>query len=85
VAQAAYDCNWHDTTLSLKRSLTMVMLRAQKPAALTAWKFFEVDLETFTTVSSVSHGTISYWHENMCYSFSENSASGLQARDARYW
>jgi len=69
VAQAAYDCNWHDTTLSLKRSLTMVMFRAQKPAKLTAWKFFEVDLEMFTMVSNVLNGTISYWHETICYSF----------------
>jgi len=69
VAQAAYDCNWCDTNLSLKRSLAMVMLRAQKPGKLTAWKFFEVDLKTFTTVSTVLHGTISYWHETMCYYF----------------
>jgi hypothetical protein len=69
VAQAAYDCNWHDANLSLKRSLMMVMLRAQKPAKITAWKFFEADLKTFTRVSSVFHGTISYWHETMCYPF----------------
>jgi hypothetical protein len=55
VAQAAYDCAWCDTPLSFKRSLTLVIFRAQKPVKLTAWKFFDVDIQTFTTVSSLTH------------------------------
>jgi hypothetical protein len=54
VAQAAYDCDWCDAPSSFKSSLTIIMLRAQKPVKLTAWKFFEVGLEMFTMVNSLT-------------------------------
>jgi len=50
VAQAAYNCDWCDAPQSFKKSLTMIMLRAQKPVKITAWKFFDVDLQMFTMV-----------------------------------
>jgi hypothetical protein len=53
VAQAAYDINWCDASLSFKTSLRMIMVRAQKPVKLTAWKFFDVDVKTFAAVNSL--------------------------------
>jgi hypothetical protein len=55
VAQAAYDCDWCDAPASFRTSLIMIMMRAQKPVKLTAWKFFEVDLEMFITVNSITY------------------------------
>nr|NP_001166618.1 olfactory receptor 58 [Bombyx mori]BAH66352.1 olfactory receptor [Bombyx mori] len=51
VATAAYSCPWYTFPTSLKRSLLVIMIRAQQPALLTAGGFTTLSLETFVTVS----------------------------------
>jgi hypothetical protein len=51
VYQAAYDCEWYDTSPSFKTSIQIIMRQAQKARTLTAANFCSVSLETFTAVS----------------------------------
>lgn len=52
VADGVYDCGWEKIDdESLKKQLILIMLRAQKAKKLSAMKFVNVSLETFTTVS----------------------------------
>ncbi|XP_023708399.1 odorant receptor 4 [Cryptotermes secundus] len=63
LAQAAYDCDWLDAPQSFKRSLVTIMCRAQKPVRLTAWKFFNVDLQTFTSVLRATYSFYQVLHK----------------------
>jgi odorant receptor len=53
VAAAAYKSEWFGSNnRKMKVALLMMIQRSQKPTVLTAFKFSEVKLEVFTTVSS---------------------------------
>ncbi|KAJ9575532.1 hypothetical protein L9F63_007602, partial [Diploptera punctata] len=47
IGEAAYNCKWLNAPQPFKKSLTMMIMRAQKPIKLTAWKFSNVDLTMF--------------------------------------
>ncbi|XP_062525493.1 olfactory receptor 45 isoform X2 [Bombyx mori] len=51
VATAVYSCPWYTFPTSLKRSLLVIMIRAQQPALLTAGGFAPLLLDTFVSVS----------------------------------
>nr|XP_037868150.1 olfactory receptor 47 isoform X2 [Bombyx mori] len=55
VATAAYSCPWYTFPTSLKRSLLVIMIRAQQPALLTAGGFTTLSLETFVTIMKASY------------------------------
>ncbi|XP_047996341.1 odorant receptor 67a-like [Leguminivora glycinivorella] len=50
LATAAYSCPWLEMPKDLKKNLVLVIARAQKPLALTAYNLVTVSLPTFTTV-----------------------------------
>ncbi|PSN46067.1 Odorant receptor 62 [Blattella germanica] len=62
VADAAYNCDWVNGPEPFKKSLIMLIWRAQKPVKLTAWKFFTVDLNLFITVMKTSYSYYQVMH-----------------------
>lgn len=52
VAVAAYNCNWVDADDDIRKSLLLIILRAQRECYLTVGKFSKVTLETFLNVSN---------------------------------
>ncbi|XP_072946479.1 odorant receptor 67c-like [Epargyreus clarus] len=54
VYQAVYNCKWYETDQSFKRSVLIVMIRAQTPCKLTAMNFVDLNLPAFTTILSRS-------------------------------
>lgn len=51
VAQAAYDCPWIDRNIRFKKTLIILITRAQRPICITAGKFAKLSLVTFIAVS----------------------------------
>ncbi|NP_001292437.1 uncharacterized protein LOC105398380 [Plutella xylostella] len=58
VAAAAYSCQWHKTSPSCQRALMFLIKRSQKPIALTAMNFTNINLTTF---SSILYKSYSYF------------------------
>nr|XP_037868148.1 olfactory receptor 45 isoform X2 [Bombyx mori] len=55
VATAVYSCPWYTFPTSLKRSLLVIMIRAQQPALLTAGGFAPLLLDTFVSIMKASY------------------------------
>lgn len=52
VADGAYNCGWEEfADETFKKQIVLIVRRAQKPQRLTALKFADISLQTFTTVS----------------------------------
>lgn len=63
VANGAYECDWtEDDDIDFKKHIHMIILRAQRLNKLTAMKFAEVSLESFTTV-------IKLFYKFSCFTF----------------
>lgn len=50
IANAAYNSNWFDASLSIKRLIMFIIMRSQKPIYLTAGKFTPASIESFEMV-----------------------------------
>ncbi|KAG5666588.1 hypothetical protein PVAND_014606 [Polypedilum vanderplanki] len=49
VAKNAYFCNWEEIeSVEIKKKILIILMRSQKSAAFTNWKFSEVSLEQFS-------------------------------------
>lgn len=53
VAFGVYDSEWTDLEIELRKQLTLIILRAQKPQRLSAMNFAAISLETFAAVSGI--------------------------------
>jgi odorant receptor len=51
LGDSIYSCDWYSDQRKMKTIMVMMMQRAQKPNALTAFNFSVLDLEAFTVVS----------------------------------
>lgn len=51
IAEGVYNSNWYNGQSTIKKQLLLVMLRAQRPQYLTALKFSNVSLMSFTLVT----------------------------------
>ena len=51
VHHALYGCTWYDRSESFKRTMLLVIRRAQRPVRLTAGKLYIASMETFARVS----------------------------------
>nr|QAB43925.1 olfactory receptor OR46 [Oedaleus asiaticus] len=58
VSTAAYSCGWPDGSSRLRRSLLLVICRAQRPLGLTAGRMFPINKATFL---SLVQATYSYY------------------------
>nr|WBF91028.1 odorant receptor SameORX [Schistocerca americana] len=58
VSTAAYSCGWPESSCQLRRSLLLVICRAQRPLALTAGRMFLINRATFL---SLLQATYSYY------------------------
>ncbi|KAJ9601575.1 hypothetical protein L9F63_000318 [Diploptera punctata] len=54
VGEAAYDSGWEDAEPSVKQTVCIIMVRAQKPAIIRGGQFYITNLETVSAVSIVS-------------------------------
>ena len=52
IATSAYNTEWYNYSVKFQRMILLVMVRAQKSQTITAWKFFDVSLESFQWVNS---------------------------------
>ncbi|CAG2057212.1 unnamed protein product, partial [Timema podura] len=55
VAVAAYESDWYDAPLYIKKTLKMVMLRANRPVSLSVSKFKPLTLTTFEGILKVAY------------------------------
>ncbi|KAL7031973.1 hypothetical protein ACKWTF_007187 [Chironomus riparius] len=53
IATSAYNSQWYNSSVKTQRSIILIMIRAQKAQTVTAWKFFDVSLETFQWVINI--------------------------------
>ncbi|KAJ9600303.1 hypothetical protein L9F63_009379 [Diploptera punctata] len=51
----AYSSLWYIQTTSIKKSISMIIMRAQKPVVLNAGPFFSLSLETFGKIMQTSY------------------------------
>ncbi|XP_067013020.2 odorant receptor 4-like [Anabrus simplex] len=65
VQQAAYDSGWHSSSCSsqFRKSIQMMIMRAQKPTKLTALSFADVSLQFFTKVLRTSYSFYTLLHQ----------------------
>ncbi|EDW85832.2 uncharacterized protein Dwil_GK22930 [Drosophila willistoni] len=54
IAAAAYKQNWYDSATSYKKSLLLILMRAQKPAELSARGIIIISLDTFTILINIT-------------------------------
>nr|WPO56471.1 odorant receptor [Leucinodes orbonalis] len=54
VSSAVYNSLWYETDTRTKKSMLLILMRAQKPCKLTACKFADLNLSAFTTILSRS-------------------------------
>ncbi|KAI5644678.1 7tm odorant receptor domain-containing protein [Phthorimaea operculella] len=54
ISEGIYKCRWYDTDPGVKRSIFLILIRAQKPCRLTAADFADLNLTAFTTILSRS-------------------------------
>lgn len=52
ITNAAYNHNWSDAPPDYKKSLLIIIARAQRPAELTAMGYLPVSLDTFKQVGT---------------------------------
>ncbi|XP_018401478.1 PREDICTED: uncharacterized protein LOC108778724 [Cyphomyrmex costatus] len=52
IANAAYESLWYDLLANQKKTITFIIMRAQKQVMITAGRITNLSLETFTSVSS---------------------------------
>jgi len=50
IATSAYNSEWYAGSKKFRRLILQVMVRAQNPQTITAWKFFDMSLEVFQWV-----------------------------------
>ncbi|XP_030242608.1 odorant receptor 85f [Drosophila navojoa] len=55
ITNAAYNHNWSDAPPDYKKSLLIIIARAQRPAELTAMGYLPVSLDTFKQVMTVTY------------------------------
>ncbi|KAL1373903.1 hypothetical protein pipiens_018384, partial [Culex pipiens pipiens] len=47
VAQAAYNCSWYNESNKFRQLILQIIMKAQRPLVLMAWKFWPVNIMTF--------------------------------------
>lgn len=50
VAVAAYDCDWYDKPVVFQKSISLIIMRSQRPSGVSAAKFYLISLESFSKV-----------------------------------
>ncbi|KAG5673194.1 hypothetical protein PVAND_003261 [Polypedilum vanderplanki] len=61
IATSIYDCGWENwTSLSLKKSILMILRKSQDPATLTIWKFGSISLKLFTSLAKSMYDITSF-------------------------
>ena len=50
IALSAYKTQWFKSSVNIQRMVLLIIARAHKAQTVTAWKFFDVNLETFQWV-----------------------------------
>ncbi|XP_028043245.1 odorant receptor 49b-like [Bombyx mandarina] len=55
IADAAYECPWYTLTQPLKRTLLIIMMRAQSPVILTAGGFIDLSIREFMGILKASY------------------------------
>jgi len=60
VADGIMNSNWYELSVQVKKQLQLIILRSQKAQKLTAFKFSEVSLDSFKSVSNVDKMQLSY-------------------------
>ncbi|XP_028043239.1 odorant receptor 22c-like isoform X2 [Bombyx mandarina] len=55
IADAVYECPWYTLTQPLKRTLLIIMMRAQSPAILTAGGFVTLDITEYMAIMKASY------------------------------
>ena len=51
MADGAYNSLWYEGTIKFRKMIALIILRAQNGEKLKAWKFGDINLETFLGVS----------------------------------
>uniref|UniRef100_A0A8D8AJS1 Odorant receptor n=1 Tax=Culex pipiens TaxID=7175 RepID=A0A8D8AJS1_CULPI len=54
VAQAAYNCSWYNESKKFRQLILQIIMKAQRPLVLMAWKFWPVDIVTFCGILKAS-------------------------------
>ncbi|XP_039440542.1 odorant receptor 4-like [Culex pipiens pallens] len=54
VAQAAYNCSWYNESKMFRQLILQIIMKAQRPLVLMAWKFWPVNIMTFSSILSAS-------------------------------
>ena len=54
VAEAIYSCRWYNHSAKFKKLVHVKLMRAQKPVLFSAGGFFDVSLQSFGEVRSLS-------------------------------
>ncbi|KAG5673090.1 hypothetical protein PVAND_003165 [Polypedilum vanderplanki] len=61
ITVAIYNCGWENwTSLSLKKSILMILEKSQDPATLTIWKFGSISLQLFTSLAKSMYDITSF-------------------------
>lgn len=55
IAEGLAETDWVDASEEMKKNIQLIILRAQKPKAITAYKFSEVSIGSFTKVSKIAN------------------------------
>ncbi|XP_043273895.1 odorant receptor Or2-like [Venturia canescens] len=60
ISEYAYGCDWHKFPLKTQKLMMLIMIRAQRPCALTAGKIYVINMENFSEIvkTSVSYFTV---------------------------
>lgn len=56
VAVAAYDCDWYDKPVIFQKSISLIIMRSQRPSGVSAAKFYLISLESFSKVKLLIQG-----------------------------
>ncbi|XP_070506810.1 putative odorant receptor 92a [Chironomus tepperi] len=55
ISTSAYNIKWYSGSVKFQRLVLQVLVRSQKPQTITAWKFFDMSLETFQWIVNTSY------------------------------
>ncbi|KAL7025509.1 hypothetical protein ACKWTF_013502 [Chironomus riparius] len=55
ICTSAYNIEWYSRSVKFQHYLLLIMLRAQKPQTIKAWKFFDMSLEIFQWIMTTSY------------------------------
>lgn len=85
VGFTAYDCNWFDYPVELRKYIILIIARSQQPAEFTGLKLFQCTLDVFGKVNFQTLNAISSLKkQNVFYFYFEyfliNSSSEHRAR-----